>query len=239
MTTRNLGSADAINQDSCNAVNGNCAPDILRRLPLGDFLRGQTYQIRRHEDPATVGAYGVTATEVIDLPDTGRVASIVRATSRAGTSTGELVNDGYTGTAPGAGHIGISPDGNLMFAPSADVTNVDVYYLPERGEVVELTLPVATNAATLPASVTDAGVVLLLEAEALEGGVTGTKRIQLPSGSAATALMARFDLAKDSVKFAGADAVTRCRVKLLIAVDRDSDEPVDLNAFLDQLAQYV
>jgi len=210
-------------------------PDMFRVLALGDFLAGNVPQFLRHQDPVAVGGYGVASTEMVSLDYYSRASSIQRATSRAGTSTGDLTVDGYSGTAPAAAHIGISPDGNLMFAPSSDVTNVDVYYTPERGVPVELVRPVSSNAIALPSSITDLGAVLLMEAESLEGTLTGLLRVQLPSGSAASSGCARFDLAKANVKFAAANAVTRARVLLLVSVSSDED----LQKLLQSDSQFI
>ena len=221
------------NQDMLNRADPNTIADMFRALELGDVMRAQLVQSLRAQDPVAAPASGIASTEAIVLAQSGKANTIMNAYSRAGTSTGALVVDGFTDTAPSAGHIGISPNGDLMFAPSSDTTNVDVTYLPERGDVVTYTGPVVTNALALPASMTTAGVVLLIDADALAGTSTGEKHIVLPSGSAASAGQARLDVAKANVEFASDDAVTRATVVLLIGASEG------LNAFLDADAQFV
>jgi hypothetical protein len=210
-----------INQDAANRANPNSLADLFRKLGLGDLLRGQMNQVQRHLDPAAPNAYGIASTEQVVLPNTGKANTIIRAVSRAGTSLGALTIDGYTATAPSAGHIGISPNGDLMFAPSADTTDVDVTYVAERGDVVELFLPVASDALVIPASLTARGVVYLLEAESLAGGLVAKMHVLLPSDSKPATTKANVNVAHSQVLFAVADAVTRARVLLLVATAQD------------------
>lgn len=210
------------NQDAANSSNLGILADLFRKLGLGDLLRGQLPQVLRHQDPVASAAPGIAASERIALPNTGKACKIERCTSRAGTTTGEFTIDGYTQTAPAAGHVGISPNGDLMFAPSADTTNVDITYIAERGDVVELTLNItATDEISLPTSLTDRGVVLLAEAESLAGTLTGELHILLPTNSNPATGKAVLNIAKGKVLFAAADAVTRARLVLVVATSKD------------------
>jgi hypothetical protein len=210
-------------QDAANAANLGSIADLFRKLGLGDLLRGQMVQVLRKQNPVASAAPGIASSEMISLPNTGKAAVISRATSRAGTTKGEFTIDGYTETAPAAGHIGISPNGDLMFAPTADTTDVDVTFLPARGDVVELTLNVSGTADTfdIPAALTARGVVYLLAAESLVGTLTGQMHILLPSDSKPATGKALLKVAHDKVLFAVADAVTRATLTLLIATDKD------------------
>jgi hypothetical protein len=209
-------------QEAANAANPNSLADFFRKAGLGDLLRAQMVQTLRHQDPVAAVAPGIASTERITLENTGKAGVILRATSRAGTSKGELTIDGYTATAPAAGHIGISPNGDLMFAPTADVTDVDVTYVAQRGDVVELTMnATAADTITLPTALTDRGVVYLLEAESLAGGLTGELHVLLPSDAKPATTKALLNVAHGAVLFAVADAVTRARIVLLIATDKD------------------
>lgn len=221
------------NQDAFNRVNDGNAGDILRKIQLGDFLRGQVPQVRHGLVPVTGGSYDPGSSAVVVLPDTGKANTILRATSRAGTSTGELTNDGYTQTVPSAAHIAIDPCGNLMFASTTDVTSVDVSYIPERGDVLELVLPVASNEIDFGASITAQFPILLLEAESLAGTLTGKLHVLAPTNSNPATTKAVLNLAKTKVLFASADAVTRARVKILVQT------AAGLNSILDAPAAFV
>jgi hypothetical protein len=203
-------------------VNPNTMADNLRKIALGSFLQGQVPQVRRrvNQDANGVCAYNVATLDVLQLPDGGKACSIVRATVRAGGVTGELTAAAF-GATPTTGQIAVAPNGNIVTLAADAITNMDVVYLPERGDVIESVFPVASDAITLPASLTSRGVVLLLEAESVEGTLVGKLIVLTPSASAAATGQARLDLAKATVKFATADAVTRARVKLLVLAAED------------------
>lgn len=105
-------------------------------------------------------------------------------------------------------------------------------FTPEKGEVVELTLDCTANVATIPSAYTAKGVVLLTEAEATAGTSTGKKAVLVPGAAAPAAGQARLNVAKSTVTFAVADAVTKCRVKILYA------SAVDMVAALDASQTY-
>ncbi len=65
------------------------------------------------------------------------------------------------------------------------------------------------------------GVIALLEAFSLAGTLTGQLRVKQPTAAAPATTLANLDLAKQNVLFAVADAVTSCRVKLLVCPDVD------------------
>jgi len=83
----------------------------------------------------------------------------------------------------------------------------------------------ATGVLTLPTNITNPGAVTLIQAEALVATSTGVKEILAP-GAASAAGEARLNLAKSTVVFAIADAVTSARVRLLI------NSSVDVSASL-------
>lgn len=213
---------DGTQRAALNTANQSTLCDQLRLVEFGSLLQGQLPQVRRHLNPDELGAddYNLSTLDIIKLPDTGKASSITRATVRAGGVTGELAAQAY-GATPTTGQIAVTPCGDIAVVATDAITNMDVTYIPERGDVVDAVFPVASNAIALPASITDRGVVLLLEAESLEGTLTDKLVVLTPSGSAASTGQARLDLAKAVVKFASADAVTRARVKLLVAAQQD------------------
>jgi hypothetical protein len=102
-----------------------------------------------------------------------------------GGTPGELVVDGY-GTTPGAGHIAVAPNGDIVCLAADKYTSVDVVYQPEKYDLIEVVgAPVAANILTLPAAA--AGAIVLLEATATAGGALGAKIPLIPgSGAPAT-----------------------------------------------------
>lgn len=208
----------------------NTLADHLKSLGFAAVLRGQINQVLRKKVPAADDYAPGATVETIVLPDDARATSIVRAYSRVGTVTGELTTVA-PGTTPATTEISVQPDGNIMVLAADAITSLDIVYVPERGDVIELdNWPVVSDAIALPARITSRGVVLLLEAESLEGTLTDPLRVLAPSGSAAATTQARLNLAKTSVKFAPADAVTKARVKLLVCAAVDLDTALEADA---------
>ena len=134
------------------------------------------------------------------LPDDAKCNSVLRATALTGTGTpGSLVVDlqatndtnfASAGTGPAAGHIGVSPSGDIVTNATDAWTSLDVVYQPEKVDVVEynpLSVVAATGICALPPAVTTAsvgsypvGVVMLMEAQALAGTVTGNCAVITP-----------------------------------------------------------
>lgn len=204
-------------------ANAGSLPDLFRLVKLGKLLRGQFTQVLRKKDPAADAAVDATCHSIV-LPNDAKAAQIVRAYARVGTATvGEMVVDAPGTVQTTTLHCGVAPNGDLSFLAADAWSSVDVIYTPERGDALVLPeLPVASNAILLPAPAAGK-VVLLIDANATAGTTTGRKIIEKPSASAATAGCARLDLAKLNVKFAGADAVTKAIVTLLVIAEDDLD----------------
>jgi hypothetical protein len=204
-----------------DACNPNTLPDQLKLIALGSLLSGQLPQVRRKVNQVTNGAsgYNVATLQVLQLPDGASASSIVRATVRAGTVTGELTPVAY-GTTPATTQIAVAPNGDIVTLAADAITDMDVVYLPERGDVVEAVFPVVANAIVIPTPLTARGVITLLEAESLEGTLV-QKMIVLVPGAAPATTKANLSVDHASVLFAVADAVTRARVKLLVTAAED------------------
>lgn len=214
-----------------NRANPDTIPDHLRAMKFGSLLRGQLSQVIRKKAPAAnSGAPGATVLTIV-LPNDARATRIERAYGRAGTAgTGELTIVA-PGTTPATGEISIQPDGNLMTLAADAHTSVDVTYIPERGDVIELVdQQVATHVLTIPSWVTARGVVLLLEATATAGTLTGRMRVLTPAASAPATTQAKLNVAKTTVTFAVADAVTKANVKLLVCAAEDLDTMLEADA---------
>jgi hypothetical protein len=213
-----------------NRANPDTIPDHFRALKLGSLLRGQLPQVIRKKAPAAnSGGPGATVHTIV-LPDDAKASQICKAYGRAGTA-GTGVMTIVLDTPDAAGEIGIQPDGNLMVLAADALTSVDVSYVPERGDVVTLVdQVVASNVLTLPSWVTTRGVILLLEATATAGTLTGRMRVLTPSASAPATTQARLNVAKTTVTFATADAVTKANVKLLLCAAEDLDTILEADA---------
>lgn len=200
----------------------NTIADLFRKIGIGSLLAGQVPQVRRNLDPDALGTspYNLATLDAIELPAHAKANVILRATVRAGGVTGELTPQAF-GTTPATTQIAVAPNGNIVVLGTDAITDMDVVYLPERGDVIDTVFPVATNVITLPASITTRGVALLAEVEALVGTSTGDKIVLVPGAGAPAAGQARLDLAKATVTFAAADAVTRARVKLVVTAAED------------------
>lgn len=212
------------NREAANRVNPNTISDLLRSLSLGNLLLGQLVQCRREVNPDAGGneGYNLATVDAVKLPDHAKAATILRATVKAaGVAAGEFTPQAF-GATPATLQCAVAPNGDIVFLATDAVTRVDLIYVPERGEVVETVLPVVANVLTLPTTGAFArGVVLLEEVEAIAGTAVGRKVVLVPGAGAPNAGQARLNLAKTTVTFAVADAVTRARVKVLVGTAAD------------------
>lgn len=203
--------------------NPNVLADQMRDIKLGSTLRSYPTSLRNKVPVAD--SHSLATLLAIVLPDDAKAAFIYRATARTGTVTGELTVEPY-GTTPSTGQIAVGPNGDIVTLAADAITNLDVEYLPERYDIYEFTgLPVASNVLTIPVAYSGApkGVVLLLEANALVGTAPGLKIPLVPGSGAPSAGQARLNIAKTTVTFASADAITSATVKLAIVAGLDLD----------------
>lgn len=207
-------------KNKINQGNPNVLGDQFRALAFGDVLRALPTTIRKKAPVADAGSLATLLALV--LPDDAKACSIFRATAKAGAVTGELTPVAY-GTTPATGQIAVGPNGDIVTLAADAITDLDVVYLPEKYDVVEVQLPVATHVLTIPSTFTAKGAVLLLEAIADAGTSTGKKIVLVPGAGAPAAGQARLNVAKTTVTFAAADAVTKATVKLAIAASVDVD----------------
>jgi hypothetical protein len=229
-----------------NGANANQIADELRAMAFGSFMRSMPIPLR-NQVPAALAAnpYVLATLQPITLPDDAKANTILRAYGRAaGSATpGDITLKTAIGaasqfTTPTGGTIAVAPSGDIVLLGTDLWTNVDVLYLPEKYDVVELILPVTTSIMTLPVSLTSLvaplgqGVVLMMEAEALVGTVTGKCIIQAPGAAPATTKWANLNTAKSQVLFVVADAVTQARVKLGVS------SAIDQNAFMEAAQNY-
>lgn len=211
-------------KDSLNYPDVAKVGDLLRAIAFGDLILGQMNQVRRSVDMTAqvASGYNLATMQAIVMATSNLppACTVLRATARAGGVTGELTSVGY-GVSPTTGQIAVAPNGSIVTLASDAITNVDVSYTPERGQVIEYTGPVpsATGVMALPTSIIGNGIVLLLEAEVLTGAVVGKKIVLVPGGTGPATLNARLAVAKTTVNFNQAtDLPTRARVKFLVSM---------------------
>ncbi len=213
-------------KDQIDAANPNTLADLMRKIQLGQVLRGQLPQVLRKQNPAADAAQLATLESLV-LPNDAKATSILRATVRAGGVTGELAVQAY-GTTPSTGQIAVAPNGDIAVLAADAITDMDVVYLPERGDVVTVTADVATGVLTIPAPYVSRGVIALLDANATVGTVTGRKKILVPAAGLPATTKAQLNLAKSTVSFNNAtDAVTKASVTLLLAAAIDLDTTLE------------
>lgn len=222
--TININATSLKNQ--MNLASPGVLADMLRAIAIGSVVRALPTTLRnKSPNAAPADPYVHSTLQALALPDDAKANNIFRAFARSAAGGGatplELAVQSY-GTTPSTGQVAVAPNGDIVFLASDAWTSVDVVYLPEKCDVVELTLAVATNACTLPTAL--GPYVILMEAEGLVGTTTGKKEVLVPSASTASAGTARMDLAHAVVKFNGTDAITSARVKLGVVSAIDVDE---------------
>lgn len=236
----------AIQCYSFDRANPNDISDLLHSIAIGSVLQGQLPQSRRKADLSAAQPYNLATLGVLTLPDNGKASVIHAAYARAGgVALGPLAIVG-AGVTPATTQIAITPTGDIACLLSDAYTSVDVIFTPERGDSNAVdkngepfatagnVWPVVANVLTLPAALVARGVVYLVEVEALVGTSTGKKIVLVPGAGAPAAGQARLNLAKSTITFAGADAVTRARVKLLLCAGAN-----DLNTVLNASATII
>jgi hypothetical protein len=220
---------DGTRRSQFDQAGPNTLADLFRKMALGSYLQGQAVQVRRQVGTGAAGSNQLAASPynnatalVLALPDGGKASQVLRATVRTnagGVAAGEYTPDAYANATPATLHVGVGPNGNITTLGTDLIADMDLIYIPERGDVIETVLPViaASGICALPAWLTAKGIVLLLEAEVTVGGALAEKRILIPLTAAPAAGFVQLDLPKANVRFAAADAVTEARIKVLVA----------------------
>ena len=221
-----------------NPSANTIADYFLKMGGIGPIVLGQLPQVLHRKVPAVDAGAPVSTVISIALPDeakadpSGVVSVYVRAVS-GGAVVGHYVQKSTTPfTTPTTGTFATQPNGNIMLLAADLPTDVDVTYIPMRGKVITLDAqPVAADVFAIPSVLTatpnpnasgmPGGVIALLEVYSLAGTLTGQLRVKAPTATAPATGLANLDMAKENVLFAVADAVTSCRVKLLVCPDVD------------------
>jgi len=216
-----------------NAANQNQLATELQVIKFGDVVRsGTTFLRKKNPDTAAANAAQLATLKALTLNDDAKASSIVRAYARATAAAGtlgELAVQPY-GTTPIDGQIAVAPNGDLVVLAASRYTDIDVTYQPDKADLAEITLTVVANVLTLPAALTAHGVNALLQAVVTAGGAVGEKVVLVPGAGAPAAGQARLNLAKSTVTFAGADAVTQATVKVSLSASVDVDALLSANS---------
>lgn len=224
-------------KQSLNRADLNLLADLFRNLKIGDVLRALPVVVR-NQTPATDPSFPA-GSNGIKLPDDaksmvgGGSQNEFMAYARSGGATGWLKQTfaADTGAAPGTGEFCVTPAGDFVFAAADALVGVDIYYVPEKQDVVTLTLPVSGDVLTIPSTFTALGVVSLLSATVVEGSSMGVKVVD-KFGATLSAGQASLDLAKSVVNFYPGEA-TKATVTLGVAC------AADVNALLEAVASYI
>jgi len=213
-------------KDVLNDANPGSIESAMQKARFGDVMRQSVLVQLRKNVPAADPSQLATL-KSCGLPQACRAASITRAYARAGGATLGLLSPQAFGATPTTGQIAVSPNGDIVTLGTDAWTDLDVLFQPMKGDVIQLTLSAASNAAVLPAVATTPGVALLIAATVVAGTSTGAKIIVANSNSNPSAGQACLNLACSQVLFNSGDAVTSVTLTLLLA------SAVDLNALLE------
>jgi hypothetical protein len=214
-------------KEAIDRSNPNTIADAYRVIKLGTTLMQDVKQtIRRRNIHVTDGVslYDGTTLDTIQLPDDCKAGRLLMVrTLASGVVVQEYTLDAND-TTPITLHAAIQPTGNIGVLSADAVTSIDIEFMPVRGDMFEVTLPVVASFLTLPAVMTTPGVVYLCQCEAMSiggGGLIGRKVVLTPGAGAPAAGQCRLDLAKATVQFAAADLVTSARVRCLCSSAAD------------------
>lgn len=214
-------------KDAFNRANPNTHADWERLIALGDVLLGSlpTMRGRFNFDASGASASHVATLDHMPLDGGAKAATILRAHARAGgalSATGALTVAAF-GATPATTEIAIAPNGDIVALAADALTDVDVYYIPFKGELKTITVAVdpATGIALLPNDAKARGVIYLHKATALAGTVTGQKRILVNGAVNPATPQCRLSVARDQVNFTVADAITSAELQVVMLPLKD------------------
>jgi hypothetical protein len=204
-----------------NEGNPNKVPAANQSARMGTAISLSTRFVR--------GVVGSVTAHVLELPETGRAAQILKAHAVAGTQTG--IKTPVPGNSPSAGQVGLTPDGKAIFQATDAVTEAEITYIPHEGSVVEETI-VVTSGSGEGVPLSDRKAIVLLEAEATVAGAVGAKNTGV-AARGATASAGEATLTHEGhISFSPADTVTQGLVKY-VATPGEGVEPGPVGAEMD------
>lgn len=210
-------------QENLNAGNPDTLPTGCKLVQFGSVLRGLPTTLANEDPVAAPGEHAATL-ERIAKSDLAPALTVSLVYGRVGgVTSGPLTAAAYP---PITGQYSIAPNGDIVVLAADAWTKVDAVFLPYKCDLIEYTGQVVpgTGVMSIPQYIVDRGVAVLVRANALAGTVTGLKIVQAPAAAAPATTKAGLNLAKSSLFFAVADAVTSATVLLAVfpAVDLDS-----------------
>lgn len=217
-------------KESMDRANPNTLSDGFRVVQIGKTLASDVKQTKRkvNFDDLGVSASELATLDALVLPEDARAGTVLRAYGRTGTAgTGEMTVAAPNAT-PATGEIAVSPSGNIVALAADVLTDVDVEYIPVRGDVFEFTGPVSSGSMALPSSITDRGVILLLSAQAQAPSVAD--QIVVAPGATPITGQAALSEAKDSVEFLAGDGHTEATVRLLVVASVDANAELEADS---------
>jgi hypothetical protein len=182
-----------------NAANPNNVDSALQAGRVGSVLALSARGVR-----------GAVVANVLVLPENARAAAILEVRAVAGTAVG-LFTPLATGATPVTTEAAINAVGNIVFAAADAVTEAEVVYIAEEGDVTEDVIPVASNSGTLLAN---RRAKRVLEVTRLVGTDIGVATV-VGRGATPADNQAAANAAGTAIVFNAADAVTSARVKYI------------------------
>ena len=207
-------------KDSFDRADPNVLADLMRLVGIGEVLRGQIPQALRMKTAAA------DVSQLATLTSFGAIAmAVTRAYARVGPGgTPGVLAVQAAGATPANAQIAVAPNGDIVVLTASGYTGVDIDYIPARGDLITLTNQVVTaNVWAVPARLAALGVIYLRSAEATAGALVGYKVVIVPGGVSAVSGQVNLNVAKSSVQFVVANAVTRADITLLVGAEKDLD----------------
>lgn len=205
-------------RENLNQGSAQSFHDACRVMKFGNVLRCMKATLRKAL-PA-VDAAQLSSLQQFALDPAAPASTVLRAYSRSATAgTGELTVK-LANVTPGSGEIGVAPNGGIVVLAADAHLDVDVEYMPAEGELVVLkSMPVipGTGVCAIPPKYVTRGIVYLTDANVTSGTTLGRKNVRAPAAGAPATTLVRLDVAKGSIQFAVADAVTVADIALFVA----------------------
>ena len=215
-------------RESLNNGNPNSLGPAMEQLGAGEAFSLAPHAIR--------GAVGTVTAHVLTLPEGRKAVKVLRCYALGGTSGFcTPIADG-SNAVPATTQVKVRATGDLEFAAADAITAAYVTYLSTDGEVIEETVDVASDLATL---LSGRRCAVLIEAEALAGTATGDFTPIFAPSTPATLQAAINGDDDQKIEFAAADAVTSARIKYLAMAGEGTGVRASVTGQLETSVDYV
>jgi len=205
-------------KQNLNRAQPNTYPSNGQVALMGDLVLGGRMSVA-----------GDVASDVLELSQGARAVAVVAAYAMVGTATGQLTPV-IAGATPAAGEVGLTADGNILFAAADAVTSAQVVYLAVDGKEFSDEVSIAAGAGSFQQQ--RQGVLLL------EVKVDGAQRTIINRGGAPAA--GEVCLSDDGqLTFNAADDGLKAEVRYLaqqgVGFGTDADAPTRLTTLQEDL----